>query len=52
MYAFKALTNISEATQGREELQNFAKSIKFDAKSKEIENRAKRVAKQVIEWKP
>jgi len=52
LYAFKALTNISEATQGREELQNFAKNIEFDAESKEIENRAKSVAKQVIEWKP
>ena len=52
LYAFKALTNISEATQGREELQNFAKNIEFDAKLKEIENRAKSVAKQVIEWKP
>ena len=52
MYAFKALTNISEATAGRQALQRFAKNIAIDAKSSEIENRTKRVAVEVIEWKP
>jgi len=52
LYAFKALTNISEATAGRQALQRFAKNIAIDAKSSEIENRTKRVAVEVIEWKP